>query len=465
MKNTGKKALLFATAAILVTSVATPAHAAVAPKNETPWATNINAAAQSKVYHKTIKDLQIHKGELYSGYGDYSDNIGPIAVNSHNLQTGRQTSHISSPNEEINVLRKFNDAVYAPYVDPTAPWTSNVGYSTNEGGTWQNKDVTPFIHVFDVASTGDDIWLAGSIANPDKEKYGPDNQIAAIKRSTDGGETWTIEKTRSSLKGGEWDRYYWLASVNGKIYAKAETETSKSTLDVWENGVWTEEETDMTISVMEASRVEVIGDTIVATAPFGSWSYNTETKQEAQIQENFSDFFYDEKTDRLYSLSKDGESLVDSPYEIPLQVVKYTEDGFNWKPIMNLDSKIIPASQPFITDGDNQFYNGRATSLAVDGNTFYFGTNIGTIYKKTIDQGHATVYFPTNELTLSTLATPLNDITAVGAQGEDLKKQVKTTRKVDYKGMTVTYKLTYNNQKFEHVRKVNLNASDTSVEL
>lgn len=218
-----------------------------------------------------LNDLVVSGGEVYSSYGDYDRNVGPVELASLNTATGAETRHLTVNGEELKALREFDGRVFAADVDPRTAWSANAGFASNRSGAWNYDSATPFIHVFDVAELGGEIFLAGSILNPDPARFGRAPYLAVIKKSTDNGRTWTIERARSSASGSnDGDRYYWLAVVGDQVAGIAEVRDAKGapnrTLDVYRAGRW--HTIDLGARSAEAmvhdpSEVEVIGSRIV----------------------------------------------------------------------------------------------------------------------------------------------------------------------------------------------------------
>lgn len=441
---------------IAFTALVTPP--AMAAEKAQPWAANSKAQSTKAYWDNELKDLAIHNNELYSGYGNFGADIGPIDLISHNINTGAETNHILVPTEDIDGIKNLNGSLYIPYIDPKAPWTSDVGYATNASGAWENVDVTPFIHVFDIESVGSELWMSGSIVNPDKSKYGTASNIAAVKRSTDGGATWTIEKARSSTNESsrDFDRFYWLEEVNGKLYTNANTDTTKNTLDVWENGVWSEVQSKFPISITRGSQVESIGDTIIASSSSKFYTYNTRTGDELTVDGKFiQDLYVD--GDILYALS--------AGYGSEGRELSSTKDGINWKQHNVLDAPKLDQKVINNADGSTTFVKPIITSIAVQGKTAFYGMNTGEIYKEAItDKAGAPaplkstvrIAAPGYDLTPDTLMTPLAGVTALANDGTDVTNLVKATRKVDWKGMTVVYTVKYKNITTTVSRNVNL---------
>lgn len=380
----------FLASAVLVTAVAVaaPAASAVSTVAATRFATNTDAAALSDQWNRSLHDLAIVDGELYSTWGSYDSNVGPIALNSHKLTSGAQTRHLTVDGEELDAFRVANGKLYTADVDPKAGWTSNAGFAANRAGAWSYVAATPFIHVFDVAALGSEIFLAGSIVNPNPAVYGSAPYLAAIKKSSDGGKSWSIAITRSSKSGSnDQDRYYWLAVVGDKLYASATVVDQYGVLnrvvDVYAGGKWTTRTmpTAVAARIHDAHTVVTFGTKIVGKAGNnGVWVYDTAAKGKTTTQSatlgtsggRLMDFYVDGTT--LYGLVRgDGTASDDTVYS--------SKDGVTWTPVMTVD---IPVPNWFYTwNGGKTTTEMRATatSIAVKDGLFYFGTNMGDIYR------------------------------------------------------------------------------------
>ncbi|WP_251449729.1 hypothetical protein [Microbacterium sp. Marseille-Q6648] len=367
-----------------------PSPAPVPTVSGTLFATNTDAAALADHWNRSLHDLAIAGDQLYSSWGSYDDNIGPIALNSHSLTSGAQTHHLTVNGEELDALRVYGGSVYTGDVDPKVGWTSNAGFAGNAGGAWAYAAATPFIHVFDVAVAGSEIFLAGSIVNPDPAVYGKAPYLAAIKKSSDGGKTWTIAKTRSSAVGSnDFDRYYWLAVIGGKVYASAtvvdQNGIRNKVLDVYSRGSWSTVTlpTSVAAGIHDAHTVVAFGTKIVGKSINNSvFVYDTAAKGKPSTQSAtlgtvrgvISDFYVDGST--IYALVRaSGTTTDDTLYS--------SKDGVSWAPVMNVD---IPVPNWFHTWHNGEITSemrGAASSVAVKDGVFYFGTNMGTLYRAT----------------------------------------------------------------------------------
>lgn len=189
------------------TVYSTPVYAGTFTADMYERATHPNATLMSSDDGKKIGSLRLFENKLYSGYGDYNANTGPIVINPFNPSTNTfEGPALSVPTEAIGGWRVLNGKLYSTTIDPTCGALCPAGYVEYDQATgWQLKTPINALHVFDVASLGpDDLWLFGS-----------DNTGAAMWHTADGGEVWQRVRTR-----GE-DRYYWGLAFNGSMHAQA----------------------------------------------------------------------------------------------------------------------------------------------------------------------------------------------------------------------------------------------------
>lgn len=419
------------TAAVAVgTLTAAPAAVAASPElTYTKLPTNPVIAAQKTYRGLTIQDMALQNGELYTGYGDYAANTGPIQVTSMNTTTKAFKNWVSTPNEEINTYREIDGKLYTTQIDPRLAWNANVGYSSNVTGKWATSNVTPFIHVFDIASTdGKDLWMAGSIAKADGKT--PDG--AAIKRSTDGGKTWTTVKRTTSFNGAdaaEFDRYYWLASINGKMYMKPAVSPTPGTtnpIEVWDNGNWsTIEDPINAVNVTEAQKVVTFKNKIYTAGYYGVRVIDgtTVSRSTSYPLMGPSDFYV--TTDKLYALSPNG--------------VAATTDGVSWS--------IVTGTVPNAAT-ESGFYGA---SLAVDTvtDTLYIAGTNGSVYMAANIGSQpavtAAVLSGVTDVNVAseTIFDPLAGVKAVDAVDGDITSKITYTSTIPLNGIPGNYVVKY----------------------
>lgn len=173
-----------------------------------------NAERQSTVTGRVIKSLKAWNGKLYSGYGDWTANSGPIRIVPFN-----PISKVFEPlvhtveTEAIQRWFVFKGKLYALAIDRRKLADYAVATKAVDGTiTWVDKNPVGSTHVFEMNTlNGTDLWMAGS------KSY-----KAALWRSTDGGETWAVAQlvpARTDPTNNP-ARFYFMAVLNGKLYAQ-----------------------------------------------------------------------------------------------------------------------------------------------------------------------------------------------------------------------------------------------------
>ena len=175
-------------------------------------ATHPQAAAQPTAMGRTIATLKGWNGELYSGFGDYGANTGPIAITPFSGAAFAGSPALAADSEAVWIYRALGGRLYAPSIDPRVGAEFAVGMSEGASPSWLN--VSPFSasHAFDIVTlTGSDLWLVGSLGRD-----------AAAWRSVDGGSTWT-EMLRVPPVNATTDyaRFYGAGVLGGKFYVQA----------------------------------------------------------------------------------------------------------------------------------------------------------------------------------------------------------------------------------------------------
>ena len=313
-----------------------PSPTATYPKHSaSALATSPIVAAQATGRGRTVHDLAVQDGLLYLGYGDYGANTGPMQVHTVDPATGAVSgSLLTIPSEEISVFRSIGGALYAPMIDPTLAWTAKVGYATNASGSWENRFNAPAVHVFDVASLdGHDLWMVGSSGASDPE-------IAATAyRSTDGGTTWDKVATDTSIEPTGYERYYWVAPLNGKMYLQAASVTEGAPLRVFDGTSWSTVPGVQPCANFDPQMVVTFKDQLVCGDGLGVRVFDGTTATTDTSIGAVRDFF----------VAADGYLYVLGQYG-----VARTADGAVWTPVST-----APAE---------------ATAVAVVGTTLYLGT-------------------------------------------------------------------------------------------
>lgn len=342
--------LVAALSAFLVVALGHPSSAVDGP---TLFAAHPSIVSKVDV-GKRIKDLAVHDGRLYMGSGNYGVNTGPTDVAWVDLATGVTGVDATAPTEEINTYRTVGSDLLVPWVDPTLCGYCNPAGSggfTSSDPTWHDTFAFPAAHVFDVAKFSSDWFLAGAGA------YDIDG--AVIYRSTDGGQTWKLSIAQASSGGVTgWERFYWMGTAGGKLYAQAAHKNYSDgcgcssgdlfPLRAWDGTRWSKVRGSLGL-ITEASNVESFKGRI-----YTSRGQVFDGKRVTSMGAPFgvADFYV--TTDRLYVVSSTG------------QVAHTTGSGWTLLPGAGVPSGVT------------------ATSLAVVGSSVYVATTVGTVYRSTL---------------------------------------------------------------------------------
>jgi len=161
---------------------------------------------------RTLQDLFAFNGKIYSGYGNYTDNDGPIAITPYTHSSGTFSQLFTQQTEAILNYRSINGKIYSPDIDPVAGESSG-GYAIGE--PWSAKTPLTALHLYDMATyTGSDLWIVGSAGS---------NAVAW--RSTDGGNTWSTSLTVSPATAS-YVRFYWTGVIAGRLYVQSSDATA-----------------------------------------------------------------------------------------------------------------------------------------------------------------------------------------------------------------------------------------------
>ncbi len=110
--------------------------------------------------------------------------------------------------------------MYAVARDPGNP--NNHGLAIRSGNSWSAKSATNIgpteaFHLYEIVSYAGSLWIAGDSVNRSAQ-----TQTPMIRRSTNGGSTWTAALTLPNLTGPGFASFFGLAAVlNGKLYTQA----------------------------------------------------------------------------------------------------------------------------------------------------------------------------------------------------------------------------------------------------
>ncbi len=170
------------------------------------------ATLQNSTTGKQLKTLFPWKGKLYSGYGDYGDNTGPIAIYSFSPDSLTFTYEATANTEAVYNYRAINGMLYAPAIDRRG---SGDFAKMDSTGIWANYKFGTYNseHVYDAARFNDSVlFMAGSRG-----------KNATIWKSSNNGKSWNEILSDSAISGksGDFARFYFSGMYNGNLYVQA----------------------------------------------------------------------------------------------------------------------------------------------------------------------------------------------------------------------------------------------------
>ncbi len=205
---------MLAALALVVTVGLLVSPSAIGERRFVRVATHPQAWLQPTATGKAVVTLQSWNGKLYSGFGDYTANTGPIALTPFDRSGFRSAPELNADTEAVWTFRVIDGNLYIPSTDPRISSDFAMGSSVAGGTSWTNPTVVGAAHVYDVASlTGSDLWLVGAAWDG----------TAAVWRSLDRGVTWKrlLSVAPISSVAGDFARFYGAAVYQGKLYVQA----------------------------------------------------------------------------------------------------------------------------------------------------------------------------------------------------------------------------------------------------
>jgi len=123
-----------------------------------------DARRQPTATGRTIATLAAHGGRVYTGYGDYGANTGPVTLRAVTPDRGFTPVLARVPSEALYLFRPYRGGLAAPYVDPRAD--ARAGYVAGAGDAFEPTEGVRATHVFDLVERADGTtWLFGSRDN------------------------------------------------------------------------------------------------------------------------------------------------------------------------------------------------------------------------------------------------------------------------------------------------------------
>ncbi|MEO5905881.1 MAG: hypothetical protein ABIQ11_04105, partial [Saprospiraceae bacterium] len=172
------------------------------------------ASIQTTSTGKELAILFPWNGKLFSGYGDYGANTGPIDIYSFSPDSLTFTYECQANTEAVYTYKAINGMLYAPAIDRKSYSIAGDYIKMDSTGNCGNYDFGgSSTHVYDAVRFNDTIlFMTGSR-----------NDNAVVWRSNDNGQKWSIVRDDTTISGISHDfaRYYFGGMYNGNLYVQA----------------------------------------------------------------------------------------------------------------------------------------------------------------------------------------------------------------------------------------------------
>lgn len=171
-------------------------------------------AAQPTARGQVLGSLFAFDARVHLGYGDYSDNTGPILSVAWNDELGSFDELGVLPTEEVQWFRPGQAELYVPAIDPDGHQESGGLYRLDcASSSWViGTPIEGAVHVYDVARQGESIYAGtGSLTGAP----------ALVVRSDDRGDSWT-EVLRRESASDRFSRFYTLGATSTELFAWGE---------------------------------------------------------------------------------------------------------------------------------------------------------------------------------------------------------------------------------------------------
>jgi hypothetical protein len=178
-----------------------------------------NPIADETYAAQHIWDLQVWRGRVYLGYGDWDNNLGPVTIwyytptastfVSETVRVSETRPAAPVDEEAIDRYVVIDGELYIPGTDPISTNSWDWGnFYRNDGTGWIKYRTIPYgIHTFDMAGYGGELFAA----------IGPDG-AAGLLRSANGGLTWTVAISEV-YPDSYYNRFYELYELDGSLFA------------------------------------------------------------------------------------------------------------------------------------------------------------------------------------------------------------------------------------------------------
>lgn len=144
-------------------------------------------AAKEAIFARNVWDMQLFDGRIFLGGGNSSNdgpaaNAGPLPIIAYDLDTRRFVTEGTVYDEQIDIYKPIDGALFIPGNDATGSWKRGNFYERTPEGKWQMyRNIPDALHVYDLAKRGKTLFAGIGLY-----------EGAAVGMTDDMGEHWKI---------------------------------------------------------------------------------------------------------------------------------------------------------------------------------------------------------------------------------------------------------------------------------
>jgi len=200
----------------------------VAEPGEVPGVTD-----QPTARGRSIASLAPFGSRLYLGYGDFSENTGPITGVAYDVRQARFEAREPLETEEILDFQLHAGQLFAAELDPRGHEAlgSVLRLDAGSGDSWRAMpDIPGAVHTFGMAEFGGELFVGtGSV----------EGGTARVAVTSDAGETWRDSHVTESPPGA-FTRYTHLGATSRELFVSGHVHAEPSTpfAYIWNGEHW-----------------------------------------------------------------------------------------------------------------------------------------------------------------------------------------------------------------------------------
>lgn len=179
----------------------------------------------------SIATLAPFGSRLFLGYGDFSDNTGPISPVAYDVESGHFDAGSPLETEELLDFQVHAGHLFAAELDPRGDETLGSVFRFDLDTGWRAMpDIPDAVHTFGMAEFSGQLFVGTGCAR---------GGTARIAVTSDGGETWRDSHTAQAIPGA-YARYTQLGATSSQLFVsgRIHTEPSAPFAYAWSSADW-----------------------------------------------------------------------------------------------------------------------------------------------------------------------------------------------------------------------------------